>query len=458
MASSAYSKYIAELPGDWEKVPVRALGQVYAGGTPSRDVPMYWNGTIPWVTPAEITRLDSKFLSKTNECITTEGLEASAAKLLPEGSLLITTRATIGALAISKRPLCTNQGFKNIVPYETSHVDFYYHLFTIIGPELLRLASGSTFQEINQRNFEAIIVPRPSKDEQRRIAEILDTIDEAIQKTEALIAKLKAMKQGLLHDLLTRGLDKNGKLRDPKTHPEQFEDSPLGRIPKEWAIQELGKAAQKIQDGTHFSPKTIRGAFRYLTSKNIRFGHVDLSDCGWISKKEHESIYSRCDVRYGDVLLTKDGANTGNAAINNLDEPVSLLSSVAFIRCDDTTLHSKYVLHYLLSPGCQQRIKDLMSGNAITRLTLEKIKSLVIPLPGIKEQLRIIQPLNAHDARIRSEEEYRDKLKLQKKGLMYDVLTGKVRIMGFHLRPPHNSSVADEINQITTSRGKENVF
>ena len=281
---------------------------------------------------------------------------------------------------------------------------------------------------LGQGDIKNLKIYLPSLSEQRRIAEILDTIDEAIQKTEALISKLKAMKQGLLHDLLTRGLDKNGKLRDPKAHPEQFKDSPLGRIPKGWVIQELGKAAPKIQDGTHFSPKTTSGPFRYLTSKNIRFGHVDLSDCGWISKKEHETIYSRCDVRYGDILLTKDGANTGNAAINNLNEPVSLLSSVAFIRCDDRTLHSEYVFNYLLSPECQQRIKDLMSGNAITRLTLERIKSFVIPVPDIKEQLRIIQPLNTYDARIRTEEQYRDKFKLQKKGLMHDLLTGKVRV------------------------------
>ncbi len=211
-------------------------------------------------------------------------------------------------------------------------------------------------------------------------------------------------------------------------HSKQFKDSPLGRIPEEWIIQELGKAALKIQDGTHFSPKTTRGPFRYLTSKNVRFGYVDLSECGWISKKEHETIYARCDVRYGDVLLTKDGANTGNAAINNLNEPVSLLSSVAFIRCDDRALHSEYVFHYLLSPRCQQRIKDLMSGNAITRLTLERIKSFVIPVPDIKEQLKIIDPLNAHDTRIHTEEQYRDKLKLQKKGLVHDLLTGKVRV------------------------------
>jgi type I restriction enzyme S subunit len=334
----------------------------------------------------------------------------------------------VGDLNKADREYCIGRGLAAVRFKNSIDTKFGWHLLSYWATSLRVVAQGSTFEAIGKQELANLQVADISLLEQRRIAEILDTIDEAIQKTEVLISKLKAMKQGLLQDLLTRGLDKNGKLRDPKAHPEQLKDSPLGSIPKEWVIQELGKAAPKIQDGTHFSPKTTSGPFRYLTSKNIRFGHVDLSDCGWISKKEHEAIYSRCDVRYGDVLLTKDGANTGNAAINNLNEPASLLSSVAFIRCDDRTLHSEYVFHYLLSPGCQQRIKDLMSGNAITRLTLERIKSFIIPLPSIKEQLRIIQPLNSHDARIRTEEQYRDKLKLQKKGLMHDLLTGKVRM------------------------------
>jgi len=113
----------------------------------------------------------------------------------------------------------------------------------------------------------------------------------------------KEVRKGIIKDdLLTRGLDKNGKLRDPKTHPEQFKDSLLGRIPKEWEVRPLGKAALKIQDGTYFSPKTISGPYRYLTSKNIRFGYIDLTDCGWISKKEHEIIYSGYNG-FGGILL-----------------------------------------------------------------------------------------------------------------------------------------------------------
>ena len=90
--------------------------------------------------------------------------------------------------------------------------------------------------------------------------------------------------------------------------------SQVGRFPDNWEVLRLVDVATKIQDGTHFSPQSTSGPFRYVTSKNIRFGKLDITDCGWISEQEHNGIYARCDVRFGDVLLTKDGANTGNAA------------------------------------------------------------------------------------------------------------------------------------------------
>ena len=186
---------------------------------------------------------------------------------------------------------------------------------------------------------------------------------------------------------------------------------------------QLEGCTAKIQDGTHFSPQSDAGPYRYITSKNIRFGRMDLEDCGWISDSEHRAIFQRCDVRFGDVLLTKDGANTGNACINALDEEFSLLSSVALIRCDETRCHSRYLLQFILSEEGQQRIKDLMAGNAITRLTLEKIRAFVVPLPPLPEQRKIALILDALDQAIERTEALIAKLKQIKAGLLHDLLT-----------------------------------
>jgi len=145
-------------------------------------------------------------------------------------------------------------------------------------------------------------------------------------------------------------------------------------------------ACQKVQDGTHFSPRTSSGNFRYVTSRNIHDGYLDLGDSGWISKEEHESIYKRADVRLGDVLITKDGANAGNVAINHMDEPFSLLSSVAFIRPDPKVLLSRYLFEYLRSAIGRARILSHVKGSAITRLTLTQLRKFEVPSPPLAEQ------------------------------------------------------------------------
>ena len=208
---------------------------------------------------------------------------------------------------------------------------------------------------------------------------------------------------------------------------------------KSWRWVPLGEVASKIQDGTHFSPQSEDGPFRYVTSKNIRPGRLDLSHCGRISEEEHNSIYARCDVRQGDVLLTKDGANTGNACLNCEPEPFSLLSSVAFLRAEGTPNSAGYVLQYLLSPEGQRRISDLMSGNAITRLTLEKIRAFEIPLPPPSAQRRIAEILSTVDEAIEQTEALIAKTQQIKTGLMHDLFTRGVTPDG-RLRPPRDEA------------------
>lgn len=189
----------------------------------------------------------------------------------------------------------------------------------------------------------------------------------------------------------------------------------------QWKMLRLGDVASKIQDGTHFSPASSHGPFRYLTSRNVRFGYIDLTASGWVSESEHRAIYRRCDPQRGDLLLTKDGANTGNAAINTLDEQFSLLSSVAMLRFNPAEHVPGFYLQYLLSPRGQSQLKSQMSGNAITRLTLTKIKNLLVPVPLLHEQRRIAEILEAADKAILSTARFVAKLEKAKQGLLGDI-------------------------------------
>lgn len=295
--------------------------------------------------------------------------------------------------------------------------------------------SGSTNQvELSRERLSATSIPVPPLSEQRRIAEILDTIDEAIQKTDALISKLKAMKQGLLHDLLTRGLDKNGKLRDPKTHPEQFKDSPLGRIPHAWNIMAFRDVLAGIIDFRGKTPLKIGmkwggGDIPALSANNVEMGRINLTKETYYGSKElYQHWMTAGDPAKGDVLMTLE-APLGNVAQIPDDRHYILSQRVVLFKTKDELMDNTFFRYQLTYEPFQCALLSESTGTTakgIQRAKLEKL--LVLVPPRYNEQELIVSKLEAIDIRVSTEEQYRDKLKLQKKGLMHDLLTGKVRV------------------------------
>ena len=212
--------------------------------------------------------------------------------------------------------------------------------------------------------------------------------------------------------------------------PTSFAQSELGPLPEDWTVEPCADLCVKIQDGTHFSPRVTGGDYLYVTSRNVGFGTLDVSNAGTINETEHRKIFGRCDTRKGDLLLTKDGANTGNAAINNLEDEISLLSSVAFLRFKPEN-DARFFLQYILSHPGQERIKQLMSGNAITRLTLSKIRPFLMPRPPSSEQRTIAVALSEVDALIGALDKLIAKKRGMKLGAMQQLLTGRTRLPGF---------------------------
>jgi type I restriction enzyme S subunit len=210
-----------------------------------------------------------------------------------------------------------------------------------------------------------------------------------------------------------------------------YKQTEVGLIPEDWEVRACAELCVKIQDGTHFSPSPGGNDYLYVTSKNILFGTLDISTADRIDAGQHKAIYARCDVRHGDLLLTKDGANTGNAALNILAEEFSLLSSVAFLRFDPMNQAPGYFLQQILSSPGQQRIKNAMLGNAITRLTLENIRKLHFPVAPLHEQRAIAAVLSDVDALIALLEKLLAKKRDLKQAAMQQLLTGQTRLPGF---------------------------
>ena len=198
---------------------------------------------------------------------------------------------------------------------------------------------------------------------------------------QELYAQIQAEKQRLI---------KEGKLKKEKPLPEITEDENPFEIPEGWMWVRVGDVLSKITDGTHHSPPNSEtGEYKYITAKNIKDFGIDLKNITYVSKAVHDEIYSRCNPNKGDVLLIKDGATTGVVTVNNIEEPFSMLSSVALLKLTHG-IFAWYLVYVLRSDLFYKNIRSQMKGTGITRITLKQIVPLVIPLPPHAEQKRIV--------------------------------------------------------------------
>lgn len=172
---------------DW--IPLGELGEIVAGSTPSTRVQGYWDGDIPWITPADLTNFQGVFFNGELRKITEAGYHSCSTKMLPVGSIIYSTRAPIGHCTVNAFPLCTNQGFKSIIPNENLDAVYGYYALRFLTPQIIAMGRGATFGEVNKEIFESIKIPVPPLPEQRRIAVLLDKADK-LRRTRRYAAQL----------------------------------------------------------------------------------------------------------------------------------------------------------------------------------------------------------------------------------------------------------------------------
>lgn len=210
----------SDLPSNWRYESLGKCCYVISGATPRRDVSEYWGGGIPWVTPKDISKLDGQIIENTPEDISEKGYKSCSSTILPEGSVLFSSRAPIGLVALTGRPMCTNQGFKSLVPKEGLNSKYLYHCMKWVAPKLKALGNGATFKEVSKEVVSRFEIPFPPLSEQKRIAAILDKADAIRRKRQQAIK--------LADDFLRATfLDMFG---DPVTNSKRWELRPLGEI------------------------------------------------------------------------------------------------------------------------------------------------------------------------------------------------------------------------------------
>lgn len=418
---------LGRIPKDWDVNPLSTLGEIVTGTTPPSYVLGVWGDTLPFITPGEISE-DGQILN-VERSLSPVGV--NYVRTVPSQAVLVVCiGSTLGKTALSKEECATNQQINAVIPNSIHDSRFIYAALTYQIDQLLRCAGLQAVPIVNKQQFGKMLIPIAPPDIQRIIAEILDAVDQAIARTSSLIIKLKQTKAGLLQDLLTRGLDDDGKLRDPQAHPEQFKDSPLGRIPQDWEAKPLVSIAD-LQVGFAFKSEYFQehDGVKLLRGENVGYGSPDWSETRTLSWKMYLN-YREYELVTGDIIIGMDRTFTKSgvkiSVLESSDVPALLVQRVG--RFLTIECNQQFLKALLSSQHYHNILLAQQKGMDIPHLSKSEILDPLVTIPPIEEQICIASIIETHNTRISTEEAYLNKLKLQKQGLMQDLLTGKVRV------------------------------
>ncbi|MCY0965691.1 restriction endonuclease subunit S [Parathalassolituus penaei] len=347
-------------------------------------------------------------------------------------SILISVRAPVGTLNWAEQKYCIGRGLAAIkaIPALADTAFLFYVLQS--DPSFLhRRSQGSTFLAISSHDLHSFPVPDFPRSTQQKIARILQTVDQAIEKTEQLIEKYQQIKAGLMNDLFTRGIGADGQLRPPREHaPELYQHTPIGWIPKEWelsSVLELFEIDSGITLGAHRRPS--KSPMPYLRVANVYAEELRLDDLALLEASKDDFLRYR--LKRLDLLIVEGHANVqqiGRCAIVNQDAEDLLFQNHLF-RLRSSVMAPMFAMYFFNSLYARkywERSCSTSSGlNTINRTMLG---SMPILLPSTEEQSMVVAAIETSVNRIEREKELLQKLLKQKSGLMHDLLTGTVPV------------------------------
>lgn len=283
---------------------------------------------------------------------------------------------------------------------------------------------GSGLRHLRKNYVRELSLLPPQLPEQEKIAEVLSTLDRAIEQTEALIAKQQRIKTGLMQDLLTKGIDAHGNIRSEATHA--FKDSPLGRIPVEWDISPAENLCEAVIDCKNRTPPETADGHPVIRTPNVRNGEFVWTDLAFTDPSSYEIWTSRGQPRAGDVVITRE-APFGEACIipKQLFAPC-LGQRMMMYQPDANKVRADYLVYAIYSQRVQKRLVELAGGSTVGHIRVGDIRTLPIPHPiDVKEQENIASALNGISVALKGAANNQSKLISLKAGLMRDLLTGE---------------------------------
>jgi len=348
----------------WPEVPLAECCEIVSGATPSRNVRAYWGGSILWATPRDLSGLQDVVLTDTAEKITEAGYSSCSAMLMPKGSILFSSRAPIGLVAIAGAEMCTNQGFKSLVPGPAVDSRYLYWCMKRMAPRIADMGTGATFKEVSKAAMARVLIPLPPLGQQKRIAAVLDEADAIRSKRQ----KATALTEALLRSIFLKMFG------DPGVNPQG------------WPVVHLEEIASKITDGEHLTPRRALQGTLLLSARNVKNGFIDL-DAGvdYVPQEEFERIQKRCNPEKDDIVMSCSGT-IGRVARVPGTYQFGLVRSVALIKPNHERVRSVYLEHYLRSDWSQAQIQRAANKSAQANIFIGPIKNLRVVQPPIEHQ------------------------------------------------------------------------
>lgn len=404
------------IPEGWKAYNLGDLAsKIEGGGTPSRTVAEYWNGSLPWVT---VKDLKGVRLQTTLESITHAGLKQSASKLIPANTMILASRMAVGKAVVFDKDVTINQDLKAFYPKDILETEYLLQWYLSKSEIIESMGTGSTVKGIKLDDIKVLPIDLPPLPEQKKIAAILTSVDDVIEKTQAQIDKLKDLKTGMMQELLTRGVGVDGK---PHT---EFKDSPVGRVPKGWEVVELDQTA-KVIDCKHATPKYFSNGFPVVKPGNIKEGFLNISGCALTDRAGFDNLNENHTPVVGDIIYSRNQTYGVGAYVNRpmefcIGQDVCVIHP---LKCD-----SLFLYYMINSPVVKEQVELLAAGSTFKRINLGSIRKLKVVLPNIEEQKAIGSVFESVDCKISLLEKKLVKKRDTKKALMQDLLTGKVRV------------------------------
>ena len=360
-----------KLPEGWEWKKLGDIGEICSGGTPSTRDETNFDGDIPWITPADLSNFEGIYIEKGKRNISEKGLSGSSAKVLPKNSVIFSSRAPIGYVAIASNPLTTNQGFKNIILKEQILPEYVYYYLKKSKRLAESYASGTTFLEVSATRFSQIPIIIPPLETQKKIVSILEKAEE----TKKLRAKADELTQKLLQSVF---LEMFG---DPVINPMGWDKKKIGNISTHVSSGSTPKGGKEVyqKEGTLF-----------IRSQNVHMNRLVYEDIAYISREIHNSM-RRTWVQKGDVLLNITGASIGRVAwYSGNNNEANVNQHVCIIRPKQSIVKPEFLSYQISMESYQNKTLSQQSGATRQAFNYSQIKDFDSIVPSVDLQQNFV--------------------------------------------------------------------